>query len=97
LIKKKINEHPRHWHEVLSEALWAYRVSCHGATKTSPYHLVYGKEAVLPWEITASSRCVEFQNDLTAEEYVALMNDNIEDLRSSDFGHLRRSKKIRSS
>jgi hypothetical protein len=25
---------------------------------------VYGQEAVLPWEITASSRRVEFQNDL---------------------------------
>jgi hypothetical protein len=41
---------------------------------------VYGHEAVLAWEITASSRRVEFQNDLTAEEYAALMNDNIEDL-----------------
>jgi hypothetical protein len=80
LIKRKIDEHPRRWHEVLSEALWAYRVSCHGATKTSPYHLVYEQEVVLPWEIMAGSRRVEFQNDLTAEEYVALMNDNIEDL-----------------
>jgi transposase InsO family protein len=59
LIKRKIDEHPRRWHDVLSEALWAHRISCHGATKTSPYHLVYGQEAVLPWEITASSRCVE--------------------------------------
>jgi hypothetical protein len=41
---------------------------------------VYGQEAVLPWEITAGSRCIEFQNNLTAEEYAALMNDNIEDL-----------------
>jgi transposase InsO family protein len=41
LIKRKIDEHPR-FHEVLSEALWAHRISCHGATKTSPYHLVYG-------------------------------------------------------
>jgi hypothetical protein len=41
---------------------------------------VYGQEAVLPWEITAGSRRIEFQNDLTAEEYAALMNDNIEDL-----------------
>jgi uncharacterized radical SAM superfamily Fe-S cluster-containing enzyme len=41
---------------------------------------VYGQEAVLPWEITAGSRCIEFQNDLMAKEYVALMNDNIEDL-----------------
>jgi hypothetical protein len=80
LIKRKIDEHPRRWHEVLSEALWTHRISCHGATKTSPYHLVYGQEAVLLWEITASSRCVEFQNDLTSEEYAALMNDNVKDL-----------------
>jgi hypothetical protein len=42
LIKRKIDEHPRRWHEVLSEALWAYHISCHGATKTSLCHLVYG-------------------------------------------------------
>ena len=65
---------------MLSEALWAYRISCHGSTKTSPYHLVYGQDVVLPWEITAGSRCVEFQNDLTTEQYAALMNDNVEDL-----------------
>jgi hypothetical protein len=35
---------------------------------------------VLPQEITAGSRCVEFQNNLTAEQYAALMNDNVEDL-----------------
>jgi hypothetical protein len=81
LIKRKVDEHPRRWHEVLSEALWAYRISCHGATKTSPYYLVYGQEVVLPWEITAGLRRIEFQNDLTAKEYVAMMNDNIEDLK----------------
>jgi hypothetical protein len=80
LIKRKIDEYPRCWHEVLSEALWAYCVSCHGATRTSPYHLVYGQEAILPWEITASSRQIEFQNDLTTEEYAALMSDNVEDI-----------------
>jgi hypothetical protein len=80
LIKRKIDEYPRRWHEVLSEALWAYRISCHGSTKASPYNLVYGQEAVLPWEITAGSRRIEFQNDLTADEYAALMNDNLEDL-----------------
>jgi hypothetical protein len=41
---------------------------------------VYGQEAVLPWEITVGSRCIEFQNDLTVEEYATLMNDNVEDL-----------------
>jgi hypothetical protein len=80
LIKRKIGEDPRHCHKVLSEALWAHRISCHGATKTLPYHLVYGQEAVLPWEITTSLRHIEFQNDLMTEVYAALMNDNIEDL-----------------
>ena len=35
---------------------------------------------MLPWEIMAGSRRVEFQNDLTSEQYAALMNDNMEDL-----------------
>jgi hypothetical protein len=53
---------------------------------------VHGQEAVLPWEITASSRRVEFQNDLTAEEYAALMNDNIEDLTELRFWSLEKIK-----
>jgi hypothetical protein len=61
--------------------------------KTSPYHLVYGQEDVLPWEITAGSRRVEFQNDLTAEEYVALMNNNIEDLMELRLWSLERINK----
>jgi hypothetical protein len=51
LIKKKIEENPRRWHEVLSEALWAHRISRHGATKVTPSELVYGQEAVLLVEV----------------------------------------------
>src|SRR3954463_14578271 len=47
LIKKKIEEKARRWHEVLSEALWAHRISQHGATQVTPFELVYGQEAVL--------------------------------------------------
>jgi hypothetical protein len=53
---------------------------------------VYGQEVVLPWEITAGSRHVEFQNDLTAEEYAALMNDDIEDLTELMLWSLERIK-----
>jgi transposase InsO family protein len=48
LIKKKISDHPKHWHKILSEALWAHRISKHRATKVSPFELVYGQEAMLP-------------------------------------------------
>jgi transposase InsO family protein len=51
LIKKKIEANMRRWHEVLSEALWAHRVSRHGATKVTPFELIYGQEAVLPMEV----------------------------------------------
>jgi hypothetical protein len=53
---------------------------------------VYGQEVVLPWEITAGSRRVEFQNDLTTEEYAALMNDNIEELTELRLRSLERIK-----
>ena len=64
LTKRKIDEHPRKWHTVLNEALWAYRMACHGATKVSPYQLVYGHEVVLLWELKLDSRCVTFQDKL---------------------------------
>jgi hypothetical protein len=46
LIKKKIYDHPKRWHKVLSEALWAHRISKHHATKVSPFELVYGHKVV---------------------------------------------------
>jgi transposase InsO family protein len=42
LIKKKIEENPTRWRKVLSEALWAHHISRHGATKVTPFELVYG-------------------------------------------------------
>jgi hypothetical protein len=80
LIQKKIDEKPRKWHSVLNEALWAYRMACHGSTQTSPYELVYGHHAVLPWEIQSDSRRVKLQKDLRAEDYNNLMIDELEDL-----------------
>jgi transposase InsO family protein len=46
LIKKKIEEKPRRWHKILNETLWMCWVSRHGATKVTPFELVYGQEAV---------------------------------------------------
>jgi hypothetical protein len=51
IIKKRIKDNPRRWHEKLSKALWAHRTSRHEAMKVTPFELVYGQEAVLPMEI----------------------------------------------
>jgi hypothetical protein len=78
LIKKKIEETPRMWHEVLSEALWAHCISRHGATKVTPFGLVYGQETVLPVEVNLDAYKLAKQNDLSAIVYHDLMMDNID-------------------
>ena len=80
LIKRKIEENPRRWHTLLNEALWSYRMACHGSTKVSPYQLVYGHDAVLPWEIKTGSRRVLSKDELTADDYATLMKDELDDL-----------------
>jgi hypothetical protein len=41
LFKKKSEENPKRWHEVLSEALCALHISKHSAIKVTPFELVY--------------------------------------------------------
>jgi hypothetical protein len=55
LIKKMIEENSKRWHEILSEALWAHRISKHSATKVKQFELVYGQEVVLPVEVNLNA------------------------------------------
>ena len=55
-------------------------MACHGSIKISPYELVYGHNAVLPWEIQTGLRRATLQNDLSAKVYKNLMMDDLEDL-----------------
>jgi hypothetical protein len=80
LIKKKIEYNPRRWHEVLSEALWAHRISRHGATKVTPFDLVYGQEVFFPVEVNLVPYRLAKKNNLDVETYYALMMDNIDEV-----------------
>jgi hypothetical protein len=93
LIKKKIDENPRRWYKVLSEALWAHRTSQHGATKVTPFELLYGQEAVLPVEINLQTCRISKQGVLSAEEYIESMMDNIDNLPESQFRALEEIEK----
>jgi hypothetical protein len=77
-MNKKINENPRKWHKVLSEALWAQRTSKHGATKVTTFELVYGQEVVLLVEINLQNCRVIGQDVLSADEYVESMMERID-------------------
>ena len=63
IIKKTILENQTDWHNALDIALWVDRVTPRISLGTSPYFLVYGKEAILPpniylpsLQLTQSSR-----------------------------------------
>ena len=60
--------------------MWAHRISRHGATKVTPFELVYGQEAVLPVEVNLDAYRLAKQNDLTAVDYYDLMMDNIDEV-----------------
>jgi hypothetical protein len=93
LIKKKVEEKPRRWHEVLTEALWAYQVSKHGAIKVTPFELVYGQEAMLPIEVNLQANIVMLQETLSSTEYISLMMDEIDDHPESLLRALREIEK----
>jgi predicted RNA-binding protein len=80
LIKKKIEDNSKRWHEVLSEAIWAHHISRRGATKVTPFELVYGQEAVLPFEVNLGTYRLAKQNDLSVDTYHALMMENIDEV-----------------
>jgi hypothetical protein len=92
-IKKKIEERPRRWHEVLPEALWAHRTAVHGVTKVSPFELVYGQEAVLPVEINFQTYRVKGQDKLSADDYVESMLTRIDVIPKSRFRALHEIEK----
>ena len=69
----------------MSEALWAHRISRHGATKVTPFELVYGQEAVLPIEVNLDAYRFVKQNDLSAVVYHDLMMDNIDEVTDVRF------------
>ena len=60
--------------------MWAHRISRYGATKVTPFELVYGQEAILPIEVNLDAYRLAKQNDLTAVDYYDLMMDNIDEV-----------------
>jgi hypothetical protein len=85
IIKKRIEDNPRRWHEKLTEALWAHRTSRHRSTKVTSFELVYCQEAVLPVEIGLQNLRVTEQDSLSAKKYHELMMDKIDDVPKSRF------------
>lgn len=80
IIQKTLEENPRDWHEALSQALWAYRTSQRGSTRTTPFTLVYGQDAVIPVERPVNTLRIMRQPRIDSEEYRILMLNALESI-----------------
>lgn len=55
IITKCVHQKPKDWDSHLSAALWAYRTSFKTSLGFTPFHLVFGQEALLPIEVELAS------------------------------------------
>jgi hypothetical protein len=78
--QEEVEENPKRWHEVLSKALWAHRISKHSATKVTPFALVYDQNALLLVEINLNTLRIAKQNGLLAVHYYNLMLDRLDEV-----------------
>ncbi|XP_021819566.1 uncharacterized protein LOC110761406 [Prunus avium] len=83
ILEKMIEEKPRAWHDLLPEALWAFRVTKRSATGTSPYALTYGHDAIVPMELKVRSLRVTEQPGEERKDYAQAMAQESEDLEQS--------------
>ncbi|XP_050233029.1 uncharacterized protein LOC126681530 [Mercurialis annua] len=96
IVQKMIEENPRQWHVLLSEAVWANRTSQKSATRTSPFRLVYGYDAMLPMELTVMSTRRRYQSRLSKDDYFDKMVIDALDLdeeRLAALDHLEAQKR----
>ncbi|MCO5569203.1 hypothetical protein L7F22_022913 [Adiantum nelumboides] len=72
IITKHVRDRPQDWGKHLTAALWAYRTSFKVSTQFTPYHLVYGQEALLPIEVELGSLRVLAKETTSSKEKLEL-------------------------
>ncbi|MCO5595441.1 hypothetical protein L7F22_049483 [Adiantum nelumboides] len=68
IITKHVRDRPQNWDKHLTAALWTYRTSFKVSTQFTPYHSVYGQEALLPIEVELGSLTVLAKDTTSSKE-----------------------------
>ena len=65
------------WSEMLPFALWVYFTSCRTSKGATPFSLVYGMEAFLPFEMEVSSLRVALEHQITETDWFQARYDQL--------------------
>jgi len=76
-IIQKMTVSYKDWHEMLPFALHGYRTSVQTSTRATPYSLVYGTEAVLPFEVEVPSQRILAELGLEESEWAQTHYDQL--------------------
>ena len=68
VLSQTVHENPELWHEYVPLELWAYRTSRRGATRFTPFSLVYDSEAILPVETMIPSTRLGLMSGLDVDQ-----------------------------
>ena len=81
MLCQMVGDHKSNWHHILFSALWYYQTSMKIATGFTPFHLVYGLEAVLliQFQIPSLQLAIELLLDTSAEEERFLYLSNLDE------------------
>ena len=71
-LKKVVNRSKKDWHERMGEALWAYHTTYRTPTQATPYSLIYGVQAILPFKQQTPSLKIGIQEGIVNENNVHL-------------------------
>eukprot|EP00253_Pinus_taeda_P013068 PITA_13068 len=77
IIKRTIEQNHKNWHKSLIFALWADRITQKASIGSSPFNLVYGKEAVLPTNLVLPSLALVQFIEESPSSSIQLRHDQI--------------------
>ncbi|MCO5600411.1 hypothetical protein L7F22_054523 [Adiantum nelumboides] len=70
VLTKTVEAHRTDWDLKLTSALWAYQTTYKVAINCTPFKMVYGQEAVMPWEFVIPSLRVASQEGWDGNPFV---------------------------
>eukprot|EP00253_Pinus_taeda_P027520 PITA_27520 len=101
IIKQTIEQNHKNWHKSLIFALWADRITQKASIGSSPFNLMYGKEAVLPTNLVLPSLALVQFIEENPSSSIQLRHDQIlkleEEREKAKIIHAKHQQIIKSS
>jgi hypothetical protein len=97
IIKRLIEDKPCQWNTLLTYTLWADHTTTKVSTSCTPFHLVYGQEAILTTELELSSLRLRLQvKELISSHVSQRMNSllALEEQRTFSLDNIKRRQQI---